>query len=967
MDHNESSPDLKGEQGSTPTPAQDSTPSSTPYISKLEIEALNGAVLPRVFELLPHFSVEGRLDGNEWLSLNPRREDKNLGSFKFNTTTGYWADFAAGSKAKKHRGHGLVSYVAHNKDIPISEAANLVAAALASLGPVEASVSTASTAGSDFDAGWGYQPTHTLPTEGNLNFPGLGTPTVTYTYHEADGRIALIVARWNLPDGSKEIRPLTPWVDSNGASRWRWKQAPKTAQFWKDENAPKSCPLYNLLELMKRPQAAVLVVEGEKTADAAKHLLPEYVVVTWAGGASSTSFTDWLPLAKRDVVIWPDHDPAGSAAALSIRSWLEGRNTEVRTLSDSEITGARQRVLSRTNPAGSSSTGSELPDGYDAADAVAEGWIAEDFFGIINIASLPRGFYESDGYIYKETGGDEEHGVSIKVCGHLEIMAKVRDEQNGAWGRLVRWTDSEGVEHNWCLPMQILGSDSGDLANRFLDGGLYVSTDRTARSWLHELIQISVATRLLRCVSKVGWHGSVYVLGDKGGTAIRPDGHSEGIVLQTTAPLKPAKIAGSVEGWRRDIAARCLGNSRLIFGVSVAFAAPLMHLVQGESGGYHLVGSSSTGKTTAVQVASSVFGNQPETWRTTDNALEAVAARHNDGVLILDEISECPAERIGAVAYMLANGTGKSRMNKTLTTREPMTWRVLVLSTGEVGLADHLRSVHRDVRAGQEVRFADLPADAGAGLGCFENLHGETNGHLFAERLKHAVREHSGTAGPALMREVVRDQTEAIKFVKQAKAEFTTRVVPIRADGQVHRVAERFALVAAAGELASATGITGWPSGTAMTAVETCFKAWLAQRAGGSGSTEEAQILERIRRVLLKEGAAAFESLRAAIPGSAFSTIPEPEQRIQNRLGWWRHSATGGREYLFTAESWKQIFQGLDPKLATSTLRRLGFLVPDNSGKGQQAVLVPNLNTRMRLYVVSAAVLGDEGADAVTP
>ena len=70
-------------------------------------------------------------------------------------------------------------------------------------------------------------------------------------------------------------------------------------------------PLYILSELLARPDAPVLIVEGERKVDAARRLFPEYVAVAPMNGAKSPHKTDWSPLAGCPVVIWPDHDEAG--------------------------------------------------------------------------------------------------------------------------------------------------------------------------------------------------------------------------------------------------------------------------------------------------------------------------------------------------------------------------------------------------------------------------------------------------------------------------------------------------------------------------------------------------------------------------------------------------------------------------------------------------------------------------------
>jgi uncharacterized protein (DUF927 family) len=320
----------------------------------------------------------------------------------------------------------------------------------------------------------------------------------------------------------------------------------------------------------------------------------------------------------------------------------------------------------------------------------------------------------------------------------------------------------------------------------------------------------------------VGWNGNVYVLRDRGGTVIGSDAR-ESYLFQGEKPFKPIEIKGTLEGWRNEIAAPCVGNSCLIFTVSLAFAAPLLYLVEAESGGFHLFGSTSSGKTTCLQVGTSVHGSRLIPWRTTDNALEGTACAHNDGLLLIDEISTCPPEKVGNCAYMLGNGDGKSRMTKTSDMRPTLTWRLLFISTGEQTLGDYLRQGKFDVRPGQETRFVDLSADAGLGMGAFEDLHGVPSAHAFADLLKKRSAAQCGTAGRKFIEELVADRSGAIKFVEDIRQQFMATVPP-SADGQVQRVAGRFALVAAAGELASAVNITGWASGVVWDAAQHCFQ-----------------------------------------------------------------------------------------------------------------------------------------------
>ena len=140
-----------------------------------------------------------------------------------------------------------------------------------------------------------------------------GKPHLKHEYYDKDGVLVGVVCRWDYdpdpaerePRKRKEIVPAVP--DGIG---WQWKAMP----------APR--PLYGLLSVLAEPSKPVLIVEGEKTADAARDIVDGYVVVTWAGGSSAINQTDWTPLIDREVVIWPDHDEAGTKAAANISAKL---------------------------------------------------------------------------------------------------------------------------------------------------------------------------------------------------------------------------------------------------------------------------------------------------------------------------------------------------------------------------------------------------------------------------------------------------------------------------------------------------------------------------------------------------------------------------------------------------------------------------------------------------------------------
>ena len=135
--------------------------------------------------------------------------------------------------------------------------------------------------------------------------------------------------------------------------------------------------------------------------------------------------------------------------------------------------------------------------------------------------------------------------------------------------------------------------------------------------------------------------------------------------------------AGTLAGWQAGIAAMAVGNPLLVLGLCAAFAGLVLARCGQESGGIHFIGDSSTGKTTIIEAACSVWGSSGfrRSWRTTGNGLEGAAALFNDSLLALDEISECDPRQVGEVVYMLGNGRGKQRASRTGSARTVARWR----------------------------------------------------------------------------------------------------------------------------------------------------------------------------------------------------------------------------------------------------------------------------------------------------
>lgn len=541
---------------------------------------------------------------------------------------------------------------------------------------------------------------------------------------------------------------------------------------------------------------------------------------------------------------------------------------------------------------------------------------------------------------------DPENGAERKtwICSTLHIVARTRDENSVSWGVLLRWKDPSGVQHEMALPMQMLQTDGADMRRALADQGLTIAANQSGRQHLQTYMLVWNPGRFARCVNRMGWHADVFVMpGMEYATG------NEITVFQNVHAVEPAfAVAGTLDEWRASVARLAVGNSRLVFAIAAAFSGALLECSGSDSGGFHFRGASSTGKSTAQIVASSIWGHPTKykrSWRFTANGLEGIAALHNDGILILDELSECPAKDAGEAVYMLANGQGKGRATKTGAARQAQSWRLVFLSSGEESLASVMAKSGQQVKAGQEIRLVEIDADAGAGMGMFEQLNGAASPAALAQDLKRACAQFHGASGPAWLETLVKLRPTLAAQVKASVDAFVAAQVPKEASGQVVRVAQRFGLVAAAGELASAAGITGWKAGASTQAAARCFASWIAN-FGSAGNREDRALLEQVRAFFETHGSSRFEDLTARF-----------EQRVANRAGFFRKDTEGEREYLVLPESFKRdLCAGFDMRHAIKVLTAAGWLIPGNDGKSSQKPRLPFVGLT-RVYVLTGKVL----------
>jgi uncharacterized protein (DUF927 family) len=823
-----------------------------------------------------------------------------------------------------------------------------------------------------------------------------GVPSRVWRYRDAAGALLFAVARFDV-DGWKEVLPY-----SCGADGWRWKAVP----------APR--PLYGLDRLAARPDAPVLLVEGEKTADAAASLFPTYVAMTWPGGSKAAGKVDWAPLAGRSVTLWPDNDKAGRDAAEAIRPLLKdaGAVTLVSVptdwpegwdLADAPPAGVSLSDLAAMlTSAAPQDAGAPVDRAAEltrlarlsavdyltaraaAAQALGMGVVALDRAVRAEKSRLrteaeeahrrrpppapgevswPYGFFMGQDGLFADTGGD---AAPIWLAAPFEVLGEARDHAGEGWGRWLRWQDRDGRSHTWLMPDRLLMAKPGELEAELVDRGLRIETDSDARAHLRRALAGVQTGHRARVVPRAGWHpqpqgGDAFLLQD--GRVL--GGAAEALILRQPAEnaAEMAAAAGTLEEWQRHVAALAAGNPLAMFCIAAALAGPLLHPLGESSGGFHLFGRSKAGKTLALKLACSVWGlptkrGNLRDWRSTANALEATAEEANDGLLALDEIHQAPAADVTHAIYMIGNEAGKGRMRRDSTAARRRTWRTLILSTGEPDTKAMVEKASQRLPAGAEVRLPNVPVDSAE---CWPALHGRPTFDSLAADLHAGLERQHGTAAPAFLAHLAAArEAESLDFQQAAhdlRARFLASL-PENADTQVRDVARRFALVALAGELATEWGVLPWRRNGATQACMALFSAWRERRGEDGESAEVAAAIQQVRLFLAMHGRSRFVPLFRTEAG-IWEEAVDVGRPVLHQAGWRRPTSDGRTVYLIAPEVWRaDVCQGLDAAFVARAMAAGGFLAPGEGRNLAKRERIPGRGLT-RVFVVQPDLLGD--------
>lgn len=241
-----------------------------------------------------------------------------------------------------------------------------------------------------------------------------GTPRMMYAYRHLNGDLMGYTVRFDNED-KKNVIPFAFCSQENGPSVWQAKRF--------NGGIPGYVPLYGLEKLRLQPNAPVLLVEGEKAANAAQEQFPDLVVMSWMGGVGSVGKINLKPLEGRDVLMWPDNDEAGFKAADQLKEHLQKINVNLHILDIPQ---------------------EKLPKKWDLADPLPEGITPQEVRGVVMHSLTPMSHVIHNGIINGSTSVEKLFNESDHIKTETSL-SEIYHMTNGIYDKLVSFSDIQAT------------------------------------------------------------------------------------------------------------------------------------------------------------------------------------------------------------------------------------------------------------------------------------------------------------------------------------------------------------------------------------------------------------------------------------------------------------------------------------------------------------------------------------------
>jgi uncharacterized protein (DUF927 family) len=561
---------------------------------------------------------------------------------------------------------------------------------------------------------------------------------------------------------------------------------------------------------------------------------------------------------------------------------------------------------------------------------------------------------------------ESEKGIHLERNQKNELISKAFNVRGRAitsegayFGILIQFITGEGTYQNVVLPFEDV-RDLKKLAQLLQVHGVDVSLENYALKAISKYIYTKSKFQNIVVLENegAGWIATgdtKYPVAIIGNQIIAPS------KVNAVAVLKHKSIyasKGVLTKWRESAKEIMPNNFILIAVICAALSAPLKQLFNLPLLSLLLAGFSGSGKTTIARFINSLFGkaHDPFGWSGTVNGLEALAIRHCDAPLALDEMAEGRASDVLDATYRLNNGVQKTRAKSDGGLQESAEIRALIIATSEVTLSEHSRSSGRAMRQGHEARMPTLVLNEE--YGAFNSLNDYQNAEELPAALDKLGRECYGVVWPAYLGGLIKKHDKCAKFIVSHRDEFAKMIATDEYHDTLNalerRVLSGFTSWALAGEMAIRLEVLPLKKNDAVNAVMYAYSNWLTRWRSSEGTPHDA-IISHVRDFLQRKS-----------QGRLVSICDWDSHGRSDLVGFENYTKKHGGMYLmmrgfFEKELCKEY--GLDNVL--TALDKAGFLLAHKGGR-TWLQRMPNENgkdkdgQRMRFYAIKYSIIFDK-------
>jgi hypothetical protein len=448
----------------------------------------------------------------------------------------------------------------------------------------------------------------------------------------------------------------------------------------------------------------------------------------------------------------------------------------------------------------------------------------------------------------------------------MKLVAIAENEQTREFFAIIKFRDIDGKMRRVSLPLEDLKEPKTLVKTLTKFGALFSQSDDENKVALESLCKSETKAVRWKRVATVGWH-------ENGNVFVQPKkviGHSSSKIklkppiFQLSTQRVKIGTRGSYKAWVTSVAEPAKYSSGMVFGISCAFAAPLLRIAKLGSFGVLMSGPSKVGKSTLLVAAASVIGIRQEkdlsNFKTTPAAFGELPALFNDSLLPLNELALLSGragerqEQLRDLAYGLAEGRGKTYSDFASVKTQAREWRTIALGNGEES-ADQIAERAGEVRlAGEAIRFIDLLAVQEGDADIFDrkpqSVTPEQRPMWFemqCGKIRKGCRANHGVVLERFIKHVISARKSVAGEIQKLSADFMSLVVKPSDGLELRHLARCFAHVYAAGIIGVRANCLPWKEEMVRNCIKRCY------RNASSQLKSEGQLLQQGLLLLRKK------------------------------------------------------------------------------------------------------------------